>query len=62
MVQGLSPLEFNFWFSFLFVKLHVSSKAPARIGQLVRVLDLKTSGCGFNSWAGQHNNYHLSFG
>ena len=29
---------------------------------VVRVLDLKTRGCGFDSWAGQPNNYSLSFG
>ena len=30
---------------------------PARIAQLVRALDLKTRGCGFDSRAGQSNNY-----
>ena len=35
---------------------------PARIAQLVRALDLKTRGCGFDSRAGQPNNYKLSFG
>ena len=34
---------------------------PARIAQLVRVLDLKTHGCGFDSPASQSNNYLLSF-
>ena len=30
---------------------------PARIAQLVRALDLKTRGCGFESRAGQSNNH-----
>ena len=30
---------------------------PTRIGQLDRELDLKFQGCGFDSRAGQSNNY-----
>ena len=30
---------------------------PARIAQLDRALELKTRGCGFDSRAGQPNNY-----
>ena len=32
-------------------------RQPARLAQLVRALDLKTGGCGFDSRAGQPNNY-----
>ena len=31
---------------------------PARIAQLVRTLDLKTRGCGFDIQVGQPNNYN----
>ena len=36
--------------------------SPTLIAQFVRALDLKTQGCGFDSLAGQPNNYLLSFG
>ena len=38
-------------------RLFVPKQSTARIAQLVRALDMKTRGCGFDYWAGQPNNY-----
>ena len=38
-------------------KYFCEALTPDRMTQLVRALDLKTRGCGFDSWAGQLNNY-----
>ena len=46
----------------IFKSFGMMQMKPARIAKLVTGLGLKTRGCVFDSRAGQHNNYQLSFG